>query len=46
MSIDTYTQNSELRSQKLFITPYTHLQNKIQCINNNVDNNVYMDQGD
>ncbi len=28
--------NSELRIQKLFIRPYTHLQNKVQCMNNNV----------
>ncbi len=29
-------KNSELRTQKVFIRPYTHLQNKIQCMNNNV----------
>ncbi len=28
--------NSELRTQKLFVRPYTHLQNKVQCMNNNV----------
>ncbi len=28
--------NSELRTQTLFIRPYTHLQNKVQCMNNNV----------
>ncbi len=28
------TQNSELRNY--FIRPYTHLQNKVQCMNNNV----------
>ncbi len=27
---------SELRTQNLFIRPYTHLQNKVQCMNNNV----------
>ncbi len=31
-----YIQYSVLRTQKLFIRPYTHLQNKVQCMNNNV----------